>query len=680
MTLLLKVENLSTQFATERGLVKAVDNVSYHINQGEMVGLVGESGCGKSVSQLSVMQLIQSPPGKIVGGKVLFEGRDLLQFEPNGPQMQGIRGGKISMIFQEPMTSLNPAMTIARQLSEVMELHLGIDTRSARKRSIELLDIVGIPDAAGRVDDYPHQFSGGMRQRVMVAMAVSCNPRLIIADEPTTALDATIQAQLLELMKDVVDRFQTAMVMVTHNLGVVARFAQRVNVMYAGRIVESGTVKEIWDNPLHPYTISLLKCVPMLGQKLVPIEGLPPHLINMPATCLFLPRCRYQTEKCQTSDWPELTHVEGQHYVSCHLYSGAVAHGSITLSFNGKENVSPTVDTDQQIIKKKKIKNKVILDVKDLKMYFPVTRGLLRRKVADVKAIDGVSFQIRHGETFGLVGESGCGKTTVGRCVQRLYHATDGKIIFQGQDIAGVLANEKKLLHQDMSFIFQDPYGSLNPRINVGNIVGEPLKAHNLVTSKREYNERVAELFLMAGLNPNMADRFPHEFSGGQRQRLAVARALACDPSLIICDEPISALDVSIQAQIINLLLELQEKKEGLTYLFISHDLLAVQYICTRVAVMYLGRIVEIADSKELYEKTLHPYSKALLSAVPIPDPYLEEKRERIILEGDVPSPLNPPTGCHFHTRCPIALSKCSQIIPRLRDVGNGHQVACIRV
>jgi len=679
MTVLLKVENLRTQFATERGLVKAVDGVSYDIHEGEIVGLVGESGCGKSVSQLSLLQLIPSPPGEIVGGKAIFEGRDLLQFEANGPEMRSTRGGKIAMIFQEPMTSLNPAMTVSRQLSEVMQLHLKMDDHAARKRGIELLNLVGIPDAERRVDDYPHQFSGGMRQRVMVAMAVSCNPRLIIADEPTTALDATIQAQLLELMKDIVAHFKTAMVMVTHNLGIVARYAQRINVMYAGRIVESGTVKEIWDNPLHPYTISLLQCVPKLGKKLVPIEGLPPHLINMPPTCPFLPRCRFRTENCHKEAWGELEHVEGQHYVGCHVVTGQI---------DSKASVEPRrrVDTMQPVMVKPVVskitpsQDDIILDVKNLRMYFPVTRGLLRRKVADVKAVDNVSFKIRKGETFGLVGESGCGKTTVGRCTQRLYRSTGGQILFEGQDIASLSGNKIKTLRRKMAVVFQDPYGSLNPRMNAGNIVGEPLKVHHLVTSNREYEEKVEELFLMAGLDPSMTDRFPHEFSGGQRQRIAVARALAGDPSLIICDEPVSALDVSIQAQIINLLQELQEKKEGLTYMFISHDLLAVQYVSTRVAVMYLGRIVEIAGSEELYDNTLHPYSRALLSAIPVPDPHLEEKRERIILEGDVPSPLNPPRGCNFHTRCPIVVSECSQEVPLLRDVGSGHQVACIKV
>jgi peptide/nickel transport system ATP-binding protein len=665
MSILLKVENLKTQFMTERGLVKAVDDVSYDIHEGEIIGLVGESGCGKSVSQLSLMQLIPTPPGKIVGGSAIFEGQDILQFPAHGPQMRSIRGGKISMIFQEPMTSLNPAMTIARQLNEQMELHLHLDAEAARKRSIELLKLVGIPDAEGRIDDYPHQFSGGMRQRVMVAMAVSCNPKLIIADEPTTALDATIQAQLLELMKDIVDRFRTAMVMVTHNLGIVARYANRINVMYAGRIVESGTVKEIWDNPLHPYTIGLLQCVPKLGQRLAPIEGAPPHLINMPSTCPFLPRCRYAQGDC-ANNWGHLRHVEGEHYVTCPVDTRTVKPQHIEVL------AARTAASTAQ--------NEVVLDVKDLRMYFPVTRGLFRRKVADVKAIDNVSFKIRRGETMGLVGESGCGKTTVGRCAQRIYRPTAGQIFFEGEDVAQLPTNKLKDLRRKMTVVFQDPYGSLNPRMSAGSIVGEPLGVHHLVNNAKERQERIEELFTMAGLDPSMTDRYPHEFSGGQRQRIAIARALSGDPSLIICDEPISALDVSIQAQIINLLQELQEKKKGLTYMFISHDLLAVQYISSRIAVMYLGRIVEIASSAELYDNTLHPYSKALLSAIPVPDPHVEETRERIILQGDVPSPLNPPPGCHFHTRCPIAAPECSAVVPPLRDVGGGHEVACIRV
>ena len=322
----------------------------------------------------------------------------------------------------------------------------------------------------------------------------------------------------------------------------------------------------------------------------------------------------------------------------------------------------------------------IILEVKDLKMYFPVTRGLLRRKVADVKAVDGVSFKIRRGETLGLVGESGCGKTTVGRCVIRLYQPTGGKILFEGEDITTQPERKLRHLRRKMSLIFQDPYSSLDPRQSAASIVGEPLKVHQMVTSQKEYNERVEKLFRTVGLDPSMGDRYPHEFSGGQRQRIGVARALACEPSLIVCDEPISALDVSIQAQIINLLEELQEGLKGLTYIFIAHDLSVVKHISDRIAVMYLGRIVEITRPRELYENPLHPYTKALLSAVPVPDPYIEETRERIILKGEVPSPINPPSGCSFHERCFMAIPECSKVVPPLRDVGNGHEVACIRV
>ena len=679
MSVLLKVEDLKTQFSTERGLVKAVDGVSYDIEEGEIMGLVGESGCGKSVSQLSIMRLIPSPPGEIVGGRAIFDGQDLFRFEANSPEMRAVRGGKIAMIFQEPMTSLNPALTIARQLTEVMQLHLNMESGAARERSIELLGLVGIPDGERRLDDYPHQFSGGMRQRVMVAMAVSCNPRLIIADEPTTALDATIQAQLLELMKDIVVRFNTSMVMVTHNLGIVARYAQRINVMYAGRIVESGTVKEIWDNPLHPYTIGLLQCVPKLGRRLTPIEGFPPHLINIPPTCPFLPRCGFRQESCERDAWSTLRHVEGRHYVACPVDTRSAQSRQQRDSGNGVSS-GARAEAAPEKGGLSMSHDELVLDVKDLRMYFPVTRGLLRRKVADVKAVDNVSFKIRRGETLGLVGESGCGKTTVGRCAQRLYRPTAGQILFEGEDVARLPESRLKTLRRRMSVVFQDPYGSLNPRMSAGAIVGEPLGVHGLVTNNRERNEKVEELFLMAGLDPSMTDRFPHEFSGGQRQRIAIARALAGDPSLIICDEPISALDVSIQAQIINLLQELQQKKKGLTYMFISHDLLAVQYVSTRVAVMYLGRIVEIASSTELYDNTLHPYSRALLSAIPVPDPHIEETRERIILQGDVPSPLNPPPGCHFHTRCPIAGPECCEVVPTLRDVGGGHEVSCFKV
>lgn len=672
MSLLLKVENLKTYFHTDSGLLKAVDGVSYHINEQEIIGLVGESGCGKSVSQLSIMQLISTPPGQIVDGRVIFEGQDLLKFKANGPEICSVRGGKIAMIFQEPMTSLNPVLTISQHLKDMLKLHLKMNSQAARRRSIELLKLVGIPDAERRIDDYPHQFSGGMRQRVMIALALSCNPKLLIADEPTTAVDVTIQAQLLELMKDMVNKFSTSLILVTHNLGIVARYAQRIYVMYAGRIVESGTAKKIFSSPQHPYTIGLLKCVPRLDEsqhrRLVPIEGLPPYMIDAPPTCAFLPRCNYRIKKCWQEAWPELNLIDGQHYVSCYVDTKERAIPAQDVTYIPKESRT-NIST-----------NNTLLELKDLKMYFPVTRGILRHKIAEIKAVDGISFKVRAGETLGLVGESGCGKTTVGRCIMRLYQPTAGQIFFEGQDISQMPERKIRPIRRKMSLIFQDPFGSLDPRQSAGSIVGEPLKIYNLVKSKGEHKDRVEELFRIVGLDPVMANRVPHEFSGGQRQRIGIACALACDPSLIVCDEPISALDVSIQAQIINLLEELQEGIKGLTYIFIAHDLSVVRHISVRLAVMYLGRIVEITDSKDLYDNPLHPYTKALLSAVPIPDPFVEEKRKRIILKGEVPSALDPPSGCHFHRRCPIATNECEHVVPQLLEVSSGHQVACIKI
>jgi peptide/nickel transport system ATP-binding protein len=672
MAELLRVNNLATHFRTEIGTVKAVDGVSYYIDEHEIVGVVGESGCGKSVTQLSVMQLI-GPPGKIAGGEVIFEGRDLLKLPENGPEIRSIRGRKIAMIFQEPMTSLNPVLTVGQQLTEMLKLHLKMSDAAARKRAIELMGMVGIPGAEHRIDDYPHQFSGGMRQRIMIAIGVSCDPRILIADEPTTALDVTIQAQVLELMKDMVDRLGASLVLVTHNLGVVARYAQRVYIMYAGRIVETGTCLDIFDHPRHPYTIGLLRSVPRLdeeqGTKLVPIPGVMPTMFGEAKHCAFLPRCPYRIERCFREPWPALSSVGENHWAACYAQVER-EKDPIRVSSGGE---CATADGTR-------LNDCTLLEVEDLEMYFPVTRGVLRRKVADVKAVDGVSFKVRKGETLGLVGESGCGKTTIGRCVLGLYKPTGGRIIFDGGDISKL--NEKQICacRSNMAMIFQDPYSTLDPRQSAGSIVGEPRKIHGMTKGRAEKRETVDELFRIVGLDPSMSDRMPHEFSGGQRQRIGIARALACDPQLIVCDEPISALDVSIQAQIVNLLQDLQEKNQDLSYLFIAHDLSVVRHISDRIAVMYLGRIVELCQSHVLYDNPLHPYTQALLSAVPIADPVVEATRERIILKGEVPSPLDPPAGCSFHPRCHMATPECCLAVPPLRDIGDDHQVACIKV
>ena len=665
----LKVENLRTQFNTPRGIVKAVDGVSLEVREREIVAVVGESGCGKSVTQLSILQLIAVPPGKIVEGAVGMDGQQLLAFGADSPEMRSVRGKKIAMIFQEPMTSLNPTLTIGRQITEMLQLHLKMNAGESRKRAIELLEMVGIADAKSRIDDYPHQFSGGMRQRVMIAIAMSCNPKVLIADEPTTAIDVTTQAQLLEIMQDVVAKFNTSLVVVTHNLGVVARYAERIYVMYAGRVIESGTSKEIFGDPCHPYTRGLLNSVPRLneeqGSKLIPIEGMPPNLIDLPPTCAFLPRCKYREARCDTEPWPALRNVGGEHQVACceDLESRPPETAAVECGAPGTRCLS----------------DEPLVEVRDLKMYFPVTRGLLKRKVADVKSVDGVSFHIRRGETLGLVGESGCGKTTVGRCILRLYEPTAGQVFFEGTDITHLPERKIRPLRREMGTVFQDPYNSLDPRQTAGGIVAEALRIHHIYKTRQEREQRVAELFREVDLDPSMAGRVAHEFSGGQRQRIGIASAIACNPSLIVCDEPISALDVSIQAQVINMLERLQDEL-GLTYLFVAHDLSVVKHISDRVAVMYLGRIVEITDARELYINPLHPYTKALLSAVPVPDPWLEETRERIILKGEIPSPLHPPSGCAFHPRCPRAVAQCREAVPRLLDVGAGHEVACSQI
>lgn len=673
MSHLIEVKNLQTEFKQEKGTLKAANGVSYYLDPGEIVAFVGESGSGKSVTQYSSLQLIPSPPGKITGGEIIFEGKNLLEYGPNSDEMRKVRGGKIGVVFQEPMTSLNPVMTIGKQLTEGIRLHMGLDKKAALERAQELLEMVGIPDAKSRLSAYPHQFSGGMRQRIMIAMALSCNPKLLIADEATTALDVTTQAQILELMQDIVKKTRTALVIVTHNLSIVARYADRVYVMYAGEIVESGTTMEIFNSPRHPYTIGLIKAVPSLtdpkDRKLIPIDGFVTNLVNRKDECAFMNRCPYVTDECRKAKTPHLHPISGEkdHFAACHR--DIKKDSPVTVERHG--------DIRAYGEKKPWInKNEKILSVQNLKVYFPVTGGLLKKKIGDVKAVDDVSFDVLKGETFGLVGESGCGKSTVARTVLRLNNATDGKIIFNGQDITHLDDVKMRPIRQNMSMIFQDPYGSLDPRQRAGDIVMEPMKNYDLGMTKKQMDERVTQLFELVGLDPAYRERVPHEFSGGQRQRLVIARALSTNPAFIVCDEAISALDVSIQAQVINLLEELQHKLH-LTYLFIAHDLSVVRHISDHVAVMYLGQLVEIADWKSLYDHPMHPYTQALLEAVPVPDPELEAKKARKIIKGEVPSPMQRPEGCAFSTRCPYATDQCRKAMPVLEEKEPGHRVAC---
>ncbi|MFN7087705.1 MAG: dipeptide ABC transporter ATP-binding protein [Burkholderiales bacterium] len=667
---LLEVEDLHVHFVTTRGVVRAVEGISYKVKPGEVVALVGESGCGKSVSSLAIMRLLAKPAGRIVHGRILFDGRDLLKLTEE--EMREIRGRDIAMIFQEPMTSLNPVLTIGFQITEPLLIHLGMSMDAARRRAVELLKMVGIPDPERRLDQYPHQFSGGMRQRVMIAIGLACNPKLIIADEPTTALDVTIQAQILKLMKDLSRDLNIALVVITHNLGVVARYADRVNVMYAARMAEQGSAGDVFARPLHPYTIGLLRSVPRLdqprGRKLETIEGLPPNLLDPPPGCRFAPRCPARQDAC-ASTLPELQNIAPHRYSACVRADELMRIGPTALGLQSAVLEPP--------LPRKPDAARPLLKVSNLRTHFEVSAGF--GKHATVRAVDGLSFEIFRGETVGLVGESGCGKTTVGRTLLRLENASGGEIVFDGRNVTAISGEPLKSYRRQVQVIFQDPYSSLNPRMTIGQIIAEPMLVYRLQPNRAAARARVAELLTQVGLFDYMAERYPHELSGGQRQRVGIARALALQPSFIVCDEPVSALDVSIQAQIINLLEELQQKF-GLTYLFIAHDLAVVRHISDRVIVMYLGKVMEIADRDTLYADPLHPYTQALLDAVPVPDPALEARREYRVLGGEVPSPLNPPRGCVFHTRCPLADDRCKMEIPELREVRLRHYAACIKL
>jgi peptide/nickel transport system ATP-binding protein len=668
---LLSVEDLHVHFVTSRGVVRAVEGVSYEVYPGEVVALVGESGCGKSVSALSIMRLLARPAGRIVRGRIVFEGRDLLTLSDD--EMREIRGRDIAMIFQEPMTSLNPVLTIGLQIMEPLFMHSGMDEGQAQARAIELLRMVGIPDPERRLDQYPHQFSGGMRQRVMIAIGLACNPKLIIADEPTTALDVTIQAQILKLMKELSRDLGIAMIIITHNLGVVARYADRVNVMYAARMAERGEAVPVFARPLHPYTAGLLRSVPRLDQprglRLETIEGLPPNLLEPPSGCRFAPRCSAKLERCEQGI-PPLEEVAPGRLAACYRAAEILAG-----------TLSGTASSAQAGHVKSVDRSKPLLEVRHLSTHFDVAAGLHlgRRSRATVRAVDDVSFAVYPGETLGLVGESGCGKTTVGRTLLRLTEATSGEVRFDGEDVRNLEGDRLRAYRRRMQVIFQDPYSSLNPRMTIGQIIAEPMLVYGLQPDRRAARGRVAELLEQVGLFAYMAERYPHELSGGQRQRVGIARALALEPQFIVCDEPVSALDVSIQAQIINLLESLQAQYR-LTYLFIAHDLAVVRHISDRVVVMYLGRVMEVADRDALYSDPLHPYTRSLLDAVPVPDPQLERQRAAAPLGGEVPSPLNPPAGCVFHTRCPKASEECRQSVPALREIRPGRFVACIKV
>ncbi len=667
---LLRVDQLRTVFGVEDGCVRAVDGVSFNIMRGETLALLGESGCGKSVSALSLLKLVPEPAGRIIEGRVWLDDIDLLRLPERA--MRGIRGKRIAMIFQEPQTSLNPVMPIGQQIGECLPENGKLGAEKVRKHVVELLTAVGIADPEQRCGEYPHQLSGGMMQRVMIAMALASKPDLLIADEPTTALDVTIQAQILDLLDRLRKETGMAILLITHNLGVAARLADRVAIMYAGEIVEMASVEEFFANPRHPYARKLFQSLPgrvKRGSELNVIPGSVPSLATVFKGCRFADRCDHAWATCheRVPRWSG----DDASGVRCLLYEGDVAPALTTV-------VPPVVASAPAA--KAGAADESLLRVSDLKVYFPIHKGIFKRVVGHVKAVDDISFAIGRGRTLALVGESGCGKTTAGKGILQLLKPTGGSVVYEGQELTALPRRQLRRLRQHFQVIFQDPFASLNPRMPVGSILEEGMLAQGVGGSSGQRIARIEELLRHVGLSPESRSRYPHEFSGGQRQRISIARALAVDPRLIVCDEPTSALDVSVQAQILNLLKKLQDEL-NLSYLFISHDLSVVEYLAHDIAVMYLGRIVESGALNEVLDNPKHPYTQALLSAVPVVEQPgatdIKAERKVIRLEGDIPSPSKPPGGCHFHPRCPQALPKCRKTYPDTTEITQTHRVRC---
>jgi peptide/nickel transport system ATP-binding protein len=637
---LLKVENLKTYFNVGIDKVaRAVDGVSFDIEKGKTLAIVGESGCGKTQTAFSIIRLIASN-GYHPSGKIQFNNKNLSELSEL--EMQSIRGNDISMIFQEPMTSLNPLYRIGNQLEEPLYQHRKIVKSPARKLAIELLDQVGIPDPHKRVDCFPHELSGGMKQRVMIAMALACKPKLLIADEPTTALDVTIQAQVLKLMSDLQKETGMAILLITHDMGIVNQIADDICIMYAGRVAEKGSRDSILKDMAHPYTRHLMDSIPRIndtGYLLNTIPGMVPGATDYGVGCLFAERCSQVMDICKKVDSPE--HIlKSNHSAFCHLYE----HGNLTNEFTKPNRVKSP---------KRLIKDEPILSIKALRTWFPVRKGVFLRTANYVKAVDNVDLEIQRGATLALVGESGCGKTTLGESILRLTRESRGEVFFNGLNIMNLNNTELKKIRNQIQIVFQDPMGSLSPRMTVETIVGEGLKEHHKNINEIDLRKKIENILNEVGLPKTILDRYPHEFSGGQRQRIAIARALILKPSFLVLDEPTSALDVSVQAQVLNLFKELQAKR-NLTYLFITHNLSVVRYMADKIAIMYLGKIVEYGSTIEIFQNPKHPYTKTLLAAIPD----VEDRKAFQLIRGDVPSPLTPPTGCHFHPRCPIYLDK----------------------
>jgi peptide/nickel transport system ATP-binding protein len=734
-TPVLEVDDLRTEFHLRTVNVRAVDGVSFAVRSGECLGLVGESGCGKTTIGLSVMKLLPNV-GHISDGQVRLNGRDLVALPE--PEMRKVRGNDIGMIFQDPMTSLNPTWTIGRQIAEPVRLHQGASKKEALDRAVEVLGLVGMPRPEERLQQYPHQLSGGLRQRVMIAMALSCQPKLLIADEPTTALDVTIQAQILDLIDELRQRLDMAVLLITHDMGVIASRTDRVMVMYAGKIIEGASTPDLFQTMRHPYSEALFESIPRLNQdrreRLYSIPGLPPDLGRHLVGCRFLPRCRYGTEECaqhepllaagpgpspsadvaSTEAAPDilLSVGAGEHVFACFHPVSATPGERLSFQRGGQESLAaalpamPTAATapsPEELAAVGAVEAaaggppasgvsvrgavpgpngraeastpEVALHLDHVVKLYDVTAGaVLQRSIGTVKAVSDVSLSVCKGETFGLVGESGCGKTTIGRLVVALERPTAGSVNFEGEEISSLKGGKLRQRRRELQLMFQDPYASLDPRMRVRSIIREPLRIQDIGTHD-EQDKRVSDVLAEVGLQPKAADLYPHEFSGGQRQRIGLARALVLQPKLIVADEPVSALDVSIRAQILNLMRSLQERHH-LTYIVISHDLAVVKYLADTIGVMYLGKLVEIGPSDELYTHAAHPYTQGLIDTIPVPDP-AAGKPQAAAVKGELPSAISPPSGCRFRTRCPFAQDRCAEEEPLLRPFAKGHQAAC---
>ena len=666
---LLDIRDLHTDIEIRSGVVHALSGVDLHVNAGETLGIVGESGSGKTMTALSLMGLLP-PGGSVSSGQIILDGQDLTKLALK--EKRKLRGTKVGMIFQDPLTSLNPTMKIGLQVCEPLRVHEKLSKKEALERAVEILKRVGMPRPEVVINNYPHQLSGGMRQRVMIAMALVCKPRILIADEPTTALDVTTQMQILDLIDELRDEYQMGVILITHDLGVVAGHTDRVAVMYAGRIVETAPTKTLFTEPKHRYTSSLMAALPeralAAGTKLFSIPGAPPSLTNLPVGCRFAARCLWATDECRAG-YPDLS-GDDAHTFSCFhpVQEGDESPAALQAKLDTQKNGDEAVAQQAPLVS-----SEVLLDVKEAsREYESAGSGFFKRDKGVVSAVDRVSITVKKGETYGLVGESGCGKSTMGRLIAGLERPSSGAIELDGRDLATLKGRDAVTIHRDVQMMFQDSYAAMDPRMRIDQILAEPMSIQK-TGNARQIAERIMEIIEQVGLTEEILDRYPHEFSGGQLQRIGFARSLTLAPDLIVADEPVSALDVSVQAQVLNLMKDLQAEL-GLSYLFISHDLAVVQYMADRIGVMYLGRIVEEGPAKEVVENPKHPYTKALIDSIPVPDPEFSHDDRAIKLTGEPPSAVNPPEGCRFRPRCPFAGEEC-KIQPTLTD--ERHRVAC---